>query len=306
MTGAKHVVLMHPDEVSTDSDLVRRLVELQFPEWVGLTVEPVPSGGTDNALYRLGDELVVRLPRHRRTAATLERERTWLPRLAPLLPVAAPEPVADGRPGDGYPWTWSIYRWLPGEPATPERLADPSAFAADLATLVTAFWRIDPSGGPEPAEANAFRGVPLADRDQAVRRAIDERAGSIDAAAATAAWENALGARAWDRPGVWIHGDLDSRNLLVVDARLSAVLDFGCIGIGDPACDVAVAWKALTPETRPAFRSALDVDDATWARARGWTLSQALMVEPYYSLQTNPTLVLEGRRWLADVLADAS
>ena len=295
---------MHADEVPTDATLVRRLVEEQFQEWVGLTIEPVPSGGTDNALYRLGDEMVVRLPRHGRTAVTLERERTWLRRLAPLLPVAVPEPVAEGRPGEGYPWTWSVYRWIPGEPATPERVSDATEFAADLAALVTAFWRIDPSGGPEPDEANAFRGAPLADRDEAVRRAIDERAGSIDAASATAAWEDALGAPAWDRPGVWIHGDLDSRNLLVVDGRLSAALDFGCISVGDPACDVAVAWKALSPETHPVFRSALDVDEATWRRGRGWTLSQALMVEPYFTLETNPTLVLEARRWLAELLTD--
>ncbi len=217
-----------------------------------------------------------------------------------------PEPVAEGGPGEGYPWIWSIYSWLPGEPASPELIADPVAFAADLAAFVTALWTIDPAGGPAPNAANAFRGVPLGDRDEAVRRAIDQRAGSIDAEAATAAWEDALGASAWDRPGVWLHGDLDPRNLLLVNGQLSAVLDFGCIGVGDPACDVAVAWKALSPETRPVFRSALDVDDATWRRGRGWTLSQALMVEPYYTLETNPTLVLEGRRWLADVLADGS
>ena len=154
----------------------------------------------------LGDEMVVRLPRRGRSAVTLERKRTWLRRLTPVLPVAVPESVAEGRPGEGYPWTWLVYRWIPGEPATPERVSDATEFAADLAALVTAFWRSICVRRTQPDEANAFRGAPLADRDEAVLRSIDERAGSIDAASATAAWEDALGAPAWDRPGVWIQG----------------------------------------------------------------------------------------------------
>lgn len=295
---------MHADEVPTDVALVRRLLEAQLPQWAGLPIEPVPSGGTDNALYRLGEDMVVRLPRHERTVGTLERERKWLPRLASQLPVAVPVPLAEGRPVEGYPWIWSVYRWLEGETATFERIGDPSQFATDLAGLVAALWRIDPVGGPPPDLANAFRGVPLAARDADVRRAIDSQGDSIDGVAAASAWEDALGAPEWEGPPVWIHGDLDARNLLVLDGRLSAVLDFGCIGVGDPACDIAVAWKALTADTRGLFRSALAVDDAMWARSRGWTLSQALMTEPYYTIETNPALVLEARRWLADVLAD--
>jgi aminoglycoside phosphotransferase (APT) family kinase protein len=295
---------MHDDEFEIDASLVRRLVAGQFPEWADLPIEPVPSGGTDNALYRLGDEMVVRLPRHERTAGTLERELQWLPFLAPRLPLAAPEPLAAAQPAAGYPWVWAVYRWLEGETATAECIADPRVFATDLAGLVAAFWDIDPRGGPPPEAANAFRGVPLAARDEAVRRAIALRGDTIDGAAAAAAWDDALRAPEWEAEPVWIHGDLDARNLLVRDGRLTAVLDFGCTGVGDPACDVAVAWKAFTNETREVLRAALAVDEATWARGRGWTLSQALQTEPYYTLETNPELVLAGRRWLTEVLAD--
>jgi aminoglycoside phosphotransferase (APT) family kinase protein len=294
---------MHPDETPTDAALVRRLLARQFPEWADASIEPVPDGGTDTALYRVGGELVARLPRHERTAGTLERERHWLPWLAPQLPLAIPEQIAEGRPGEGYPWRWSLYRWLEGVPAMAESITDATLFARDLAKLVRAFREIDPTGGPPPGPENAFRGAPLAGRDDAVRTAIATLGNAIDGDEATEAWEEALAAPEWHGSPVWIHGDLDRRNLLVVDGRLSAVVDFGCIGVGDPACDVAVAWKAITRETRDVFRSVLDVDDATWSRARGWTLSQALMVEPYYTLETNAALVLEGRRWLADVLA---
>jgi aminoglycoside phosphotransferase (APT) family kinase protein len=298
------VPTMHADEAPTDAGLVRRLLETQFPRWADLAIEPVPSGGTDNALYRLGGELVVRLPRHGRTAETLERERTWLPRLAPRLPVAAPVPLAEGRPAEGYPYTWSVYRWIGGETPTLELASRSRRFATDLAALVAAFGRIDVDGGPLPSNANAFRGVRLAARDAAVRRAIALRADAIDARAVTARWEESLAAPEWEAPATWIHGDLDLRNLLVDDGRLSAVLDFGCIGVGDPACDVAVAWKVFTADARERFRTAVGVDDATWARGRGWALSQALMTEPYYTLESNPTLVLEGRRWLGEVLSE--
>jgi aminoglycoside phosphotransferase (APT) family kinase protein len=295
---------MHADEVDTDPSLVRRLLAAQFPQWEELTIEPVPSAGTDNALYRLGDDMVVRLPRHARTNGTLQRERRWLPMLAPHLPLAVPVPLAEGVPGEAYPFDWSIYRWLEGEEATYERMPDLREAAAELARFVAALQRIDPAGGPPPDEHNANRGVALATRDNATRSSIAALSGRIDVDAVTAAWETSLEAPEWERPPVWIHGDLDSRNLLVQEGRLSAVIDWGCLGVGDPACDVAVVWKMLSANTRGIFREALAVDDATWARSRGWVLSQALMAESYYTLETNPGLVLEGRRWLTEVLAD--
>jgi aminoglycoside phosphotransferase (APT) family kinase protein len=288
---------MHADELAIDERLVRRLLAAQFPHWAELPLEPVEPRGTDNRLYRLGDDLVVRLPCQPQTILTLERERAWLPKLAPHLPLEVPVPVAAGIPGEGYPGTWSIYRWLEGETAITASVADPSQAAADLAGFIVALQRIDTSGGPRPGEGNSLRGSPLHALD------AEFRAWS-EADPVLPRWEAALRAPAWDREPVWVHGDLDARNLLVRDRRLSGVVDFGCLGVGDPACDVAVAWKVLPPDARGRFRKALSVDDATWARARGWVLYQAVGALSYYSLETNPALFTEAERWFADVLAD--
>jgi aminoglycoside phosphotransferase (APT) family kinase protein len=296
---------MHVDELDVGVELVHELLAEQFPEWTDLPLEPVLPLGTDNANFRLGEELLVRLPRRPRTSVTLEKERHWLPRLASRLPLAVPEPVAQGVATDGYPFAWSVYRWLPGETATVASIADPVRLAHDLAQLVAALWRIDPSEGPPPGEHNFFRGEPLAARDEAMRAGTTALAGELDTDAVTAAWEDALAAPEWRLPPVWIHGDLDARNLLVQDGRISAVIDWGSAGVGDPACDVMVAWKLLPPEARRVFRGALAVDDATWTRGRGWALSQAIGALAYYTEQTNAVLVLEARRWLAAVLADA-
>jgi aminoglycoside phosphotransferase (APT) family kinase protein len=293
---------MHADEIDIDADLVGRLVAEQFPEWAALPLVQVRPYGTDNALYRLGDDLVVRLPRRERTAVTLKKERRWLPKLAPHLPLAVPVPLADGVPADGYPFHWSVYGWLEGENATVERVADSREAAADLAQFVAALQRIDPTGGPPPGEHNFFRGEPLSRRDEAVRNSIHALRDEIDVGVVTAAWEPAVRAPEWQRAPVWIHGDLDSRNLLVEQGRLRAVIDWGGLGVGDPACDVMVAWKVFSVDARELFRAELGVDDATWTRSHGWALSQALGALSYYSLDTNPVLVREARRWLAEVL----
>ena len=295
---------MHADEVDVDVHLVRSLLAAQFPEWSRLPVEPVLPRGTDNALYRLGEELVARLPRTPRTELALRSEREWLPRLAPHLPLEAPAPLADGEPGDGYPFRWAVYSWLEGESATPDRIPDESRLASDLAGLIAALQRIDPTGGPAPGPWNVFRGEPISRRDEPVRTAIAKLGDAIDAERVTAAWERDSGAPDWDRAPGWIHGDLDARNLLARDGRLSGVIDWGCSGVGDPACDVMVAWKMLSPEARERFQAALSVDDAMWARARAWALSQALMALSYYTPQTNAALVHEAERWLLEVLAD--
>jgi aminoglycoside phosphotransferase (APT) family kinase protein len=294
---------MHPDEVPTSVELVRRLVGDQFPEWSQLPVERVASFGTDHALYRLGTGLVARLPRRKVNEASLQNERHWLPRLAPHLPLAVPTPLAEGQLGLGYPFEWSVYRWLEGEPA--DRAAIAAGAAEELAAFVSALHSIDATGAPGPGPHNAFRGQPLADRDDFARASIAALRSETDADAATAVWEEALAAPAWSRPPVWHHGDLDVRNLLVTDGRLSGVIDFGCLGAGDPACDVAVAWKVLPADERIRFREALSVDDATWTRARGWVVSQAVGALAYYTLETNRVLVLEARRWLDEVLTTA-
>ena len=294
---------MHLDEVPTSGALVRRLVAEQFPEWARLRVDRVASFGTDHALYRLGTELVARLPRREVNERSLKNERRWLPKLAPHLPLAVPIPVADGRPSFDYPFEWSVYRWLEGEPADREPIA--SRAAEDLAAFIGALQRIDASDAPGPGRHNASRGEPLAQRDEFTRTSISALRDEIDADAATALWDEALAAPVWDRAPVWHHGDLDVRNLLVTAGRLSGVIDFGCLGAGDPACDVAVAWKVVPAAERDAFRRALGADDATWLRARGWLVSQAVGALAYYTLENNRVLVLEARRWLDEVLTTA-
>ena len=293
---------MHADEVSTDATLVGRLIDAQFPQWADLPIEPVPFRGTDNALYRLGDQMVVRLPRIHRATAALDKEYRWLPELAPLLPLTVPVPLAKGMPTEDYPWEWAVYRWLEGEAANVEPIADLGRAATDLAQFIAALQRVDSGDGPPPGEHNVFRGVPLAAKDAAVRTAIASLGEEIDVGAVTAVWEAALRAPLWQRPPVWIHGDLDRRNLLVVEGRLSAVIDFGCLGVGDPAYDVMVAWKVLSADSRDSFRAALSIDEATWTRGRGGALSHALGALSYHTVETNPVLVREARRWLSEVL----
>lgn len=289
---------MHADEVDTDTALVRRLLAAQFPQWASLPLAPVRSAGTDNAIYRLGDDLAVRLPRIHWATEHVDKEQQWLPRLAPLLPLAIPVPLAKGMPGAGYPWQWSVYRWLSGENATIDRLADPRRAAHDLAQFVAALHRIGPEGGPP-----ASRGVPLVQRDAPTRAALAALHGVLDTDAATAAWEAALRAPVWQGPPVWVHGDLQSGNLLAVQGRLTAVIDFGLLGVGDPACDLIVAWNLFSADTRGVYRAALQVDDATWARGRGWALSVSLIALPYYQT-TNPVLAAISRYAINEVLAD--
>ena len=293
---------MHVDEVDSDALLVRRLLAAQFPQWADLAIVPVHSAGTDNALYRLGDDKIVRLPRIQTAAEQVGKEHRWLPKLAPLLTLPIPVPLAKGAPGESYPWHWSVYRWLEGESATIDRIADPCQAAMELAQFIAALQRIDPMGGPPPGVHNSFRGVPLAMRDTATRAAISALRGMLDVAAATSAWDAALQASAWNDAPVWIHGDLQSGNLLAQHGRLSAVIDFGCLGVGDPACDLIVGWNLLSAESRDVFRTALEVDNATWARGRGWALSVGLIALPYYQT-TNPVLARISRYAIDEVLA---
>lgn len=299
MSAAK----MHADEVDIDDALVRRLLTAQFSHWSRLPMERVKSAGTDNAIYRLGGDLCVRLPRIPAARAQVDKEQQWLPKLAPHLPLAIPAPVAMGTPADGYPWNWSVYRWLEGDNGTLDRFADPREAATDLARFITALQRIDPAGGPAPGRHNFYRGVPLAKRDPFTRNAIAQLHGHLDTDAATAAWEAALRAPTWQAAPVWIHGDLQSGNLLVQRGRLHAVIDFGGLAVGDPASELIVAWNLFSGETRDAFRAALSADDASWARGRGLALSIALVALAYY-MESNPALAESSRHVIDEVLAD--
>jgi aminoglycoside phosphotransferase (APT) family kinase protein len=295
------VTRMHADEVATDAALVRRLLAGQFPQWSDRPIEPVVSYGTDHDIYRLGADLAVRLPRIGWATAQAAKEAKWLPQLAPHLPLALPVPVAMGHPADGYPFDWSVCTWLPGQNAN-DTIDDLDLAAADLAAFVIALRKIDTTGAhPRPPHG---RGGPLADSDDQVRRSIAQLGDRIDADAALRSWQESLNAPAANGPEVWVHGDLLPGNLLVVDGRLSAVIDFGGLNVGDPACDLQPAWNVFAGDNRERFRAELDVDDASWLRGRGWALSQAVSALPYY-WDTNPGIVGQASHALAQVLADA-
>ena len=265
-------------------EVVRRLVEAQFPAWADLPVTKVDLDGWDNATFRLGSTMSVRLPSHEAYVPQIDKEHRWLPVLAPHLPRPIPQPLAKGEPTEEFPRPWSIYGWHEGSPATVERIADLEAFATDLAGFLAALYAIDPAGGP-PAGPHSFgRGGPVSALDASVREAVDATAGmaGVDTAAVTATWEAAVAADAAGPPCVWVHGDVTGANLLVDDdgGRLHAVIDFGCSAVGDPACDLTVAWTLFSGASRTAFRAGLEFDDATWARARGWALWKAIIELP--------------------------
>src|SRR5918998_2231825 len=290
---------MHTDKVDINVSLVRRLLAAQFPRWADLPIKPVEVSGWDNRTFQLGTQMTVRLPSAAPYALQVEKEHRWLPKLAPLLPLPIPVPLAKGSPADGYPWHWSVYRWLEGETATAERIADLRQFATTLADFLTALQRIDSAGGPPPGRHNFFRGGPLTVYDAETRQAISALDGRIDGGAATAAWEAALAA-GWHGPPVWFHGDVAAGNLLVEGGRLSAVIDFGTSGVGDPSCDLAIAWTFFKGEGRDAFRAALRPDDATWKRGRGWALWKALITLAGH-IDSNPPVAAKVRREIHDI-----
>jgi aminoglycoside phosphotransferase (APT) family kinase protein len=290
-------------QVEIDLPLVRRLLAAQFPHWAELPLEPVNSAGTDNAIFRLGADMAARLPRVEWAVEQVDKEQRWLPRLAPALPLAIPVPLGAGVPGSGYPWRWSVYSWLEGETPRVDEIAHRQDAAIALAEFVAALRKVDPRGGPAAGAHNFFRGVPLAMRDPPVRDAIASLGNALDAARVTKAWESALQTPPWSGAPVWIHGDIHAGNLLVHRGRLSAVIDFGGLGVGDPACDLIVAWNALLPEGRTVFRGALAADDDMWARGRGWALSIALIALPYYQ-KCNPAVARAARLTIEQVLAD--
>lgn len=283
--------------VDVDVALVRELLREQHPDLAGRRLARVDAGW-DNAVFRLGDDLVVRVPRREPAALLILHEQRWLPELAPRLPLPVPEPVRVGRPGATHPWAWSVVRWLPGSSALTTPPDDPIAAARTLG----AFLRALHEPAPPDAPPNPYRGIPLGDRDDLTRGWIDEVADRIDAARARACWEAHVALPRWDGPPLWLHGDLHPHNVIVRDGRVSAVIDFGDVTAGDPATDLGIAWMLLPPEARAVLRDAAGVDEATWARGRGWAL--ALGLAYVASPASSPDFERLGLRTIAAVLAD--
>src|SRR5262249_6417583 len=247
------------------------------------------------AICRPGARLSVRLARRHGPTEPGGKELDWLPKLAPLLPVDVPVPVAQGRPTAEYPWFWDVQTWVEGE-IVPLGEIDAVGAARDLAAFVEALQRVDPAGAPPG------RGIPLAQRDEEFRYWLARFDGGQ---AVAALWEYALAAPPLDGPPVWHHGDLDARKWLLRDGRIPGVIGWGAMGGGDPACDVMVGWKLHAAAARDAFREALPVDESTWKRARGWVVSQAVAALAYYTPENNPTLYREAQSWLELVLSDS-
>ena len=290
------------DQPVIDASLVRRLVAVQFPQWADLPVSPVAQGGWDNRTFHLGEQMLVRLPSAQRYASQVEREQCWLPKLAPRLPVAIPEPMAMGEPAFGYPWHWSVYRWIEGQPLHQAHGVDLVTLACDLAKFLSAFQAIDATDGPLSGQHSFHRGGSLGFYTAETRSAVEALGDRVDADLVMQVWDRAMQS-SWGRPPVWVHGDVAAGNLLMQAGRLVGVIDFGQLSVGDPACDLVMAWTLFDREARNAFRAALKLDPETWARGRGWALWKAMIVAAGQT-NTNAAEAKSCWRTIDEVLAD--
>jgi len=265
------------DKIEINLSLVTDLIAQQFPQWAHLPIRPIEKSGWDNKMFRLGQTMTIRLPSAHYYAAQVPKEQRWLPLLAPHLSFSISRPLAFGVPSSNYPWRWSVYQWIEGENA--DILHDDKClrqFAVDIAQFLKQLHRIDVSGGPSAGEHNFYRGGSPSVYDSEARAAIVQLRDLIDVAAVTVVWERAISST-WNKAPVWVHGDFSVGNILVKDNRLTAVIDFGCMAVGDPACDLVIAWTFLTDESRKIFKEHMQLDSGTWARACGWALWKALI-----------------------------
>jgi aminoglycoside phosphotransferase (APT) family kinase protein len=293
---------MKPDLPVIDTALVHRLIASQFPKWQGLPIETVTASGWDNRTFHLGKKMLVRLPSAAEYAPQVDKEHKWLPKLAAALPVSIPTPLEVGKPEYGYPWKWSIYRWLEGETVAAVSVEDLPALASDLASFLLALHQVDTTGGPLAGIHSFYRGGSLSTYDSETRRAINLLKGEIDECAAVSVWETALSS-SWTNPPVWVHGDISAGNLLVQSGKLSAVIDFGQLSIGDPACDLVANWTLFQGRSRKIFQESLPLEKENWERARGWALWKSLLV----AAELTPASNFESKRcWhiLKEVIQD--
>ncbi|MBW1600430.1 aminoglycoside phosphotransferase family protein [Streptomyces sp. JJ38] len=298
---------LHQNEIAVDEALVRSLLAAQRPEWAGLPLAPAASG-TDNTLYRLGDDLLVRLPRTPDNGRAVGKEQRWLPRLAPFLTCAVPEPVHAGTPTDAFPVAWSVLRWIDGEEPGPDTVSDWTGFGADLAATVRELHAVELMGARRADDLSWYRGGGLRPCDEAFGVSFADcrtaEGAELDVDTLERLWREALALPEPSAPHVWLHGDLKPTNLLVRNGRLHAVIDFGALSVGFPDAEHATVWD-LPPDARRAYWNALDLDDATWVRARAWAIGVGVSGIAYYR-HTYPAFVAECRARLEAILADAA
>lgn len=288
--------------VAIQTALVRELLKAQFPAWADLPISPIASAGTDNSIFRVGPSLAVRLPKVEWAAGQPMHEHRWLARIGKTLPLEIPESLALGLPGAGYPWHWSIHNWIGGSSAARTDLDNADA-AGLLASFVSAIRTISSSGGPACGRNNSWRGAPLIDRDVSVRQALMQLQDEPGMEVAKAAWDDALNAPLWSGEPAWFHGDLQASNVIVRDGNLVAVIDFGLMATGDPACDLMSAWTCFSPASRHIFLSTVGANDAELRRGRGWAVATALIALAYYR-DRNPVMADISRSTLAEVGRD--
>jgi len=289
---------LHVDELHIDASIVKQLLQEQFPAWADLQLELIYPVGTDNVMYRLGNDKVVRLPRTEESAASLEKEHQWLSKLAPHLPIKVPVILGEGNPSSDYPLPWLVCNFLEGKNLMEGNSLDYNQAAVDLGNFVAAMQKVNAKGGPK-----CRRGQPLAMRNQEMQESIPLMSDLYDTSLLTDIWKRALKESVWKKGPVWIHGDLHAGNLLAKNDRITAVVDFGLAGIGDPASDMMLAWTLLTPETRPIFRSIVQPDEATWKRGRAWAFTLGIVAYPYYR-NSNPTFAKLAKRAIDEVLSE--
>lgn len=289
---------MHNNEIPSNIQLIKKLIIEQFPQWKNLPIKHISSSGTDNTIYKLGTDMCIRVPRITQTEKQIKKEQCWLPKLAPFLPLPIPKLIGQGLPTDIFPYSWSIYNWIDGKNCFVEKITNQEQEAKKLAEFIRALQRIDTTNAPF-----SERGVSLSTRDTKVKETFNSLKDSFDIPLIESLWNKAINAPEWNKKPVWLHGDLLPVNLLINQGSLTAVIDFGFLGIGDPAIDLLPAWSIFSGEARNIFRTTLQVDAATWNRGKGWALSIALIIIPYYK-KSNTVLVEIAEQIIQEIITD--